>query len=90
MILRKTPAEIEAMSACDVMRLERYLAHRPAGPEHLDVLQALISSAVLAAGGARVSPADCMPAWVEGHTPEERVYRQARGLIEAMKSRKNS
>lgn len=90
MILRKTPAEIEAMDARDVMRLERYLAHRPAGPEHLDVLQALISSAVLAAGGARVSPADCMPAWVEGYSPDERVYRQARGLIEALKSRKDS
>ncbi len=78
------------MSARDVMRLERYLAHRPAGPEHLDVLQALISSAVLAAGGARVSPADCMPAWVEGYSTEERVYRQAQSLIEALKSRENS
>ncbi len=78
------------MSARDVMRLERYLAQRPAGPEHLDVLQALISSAVLAAGGARVSPADCMPAWVEGYSTEERVYRQAQSLIEALKSRENS
>lgn len=76
------------MSARDVMRLERYLAHRPAGPEHLDVLQALISSAVLAAAGARgVTPRDCLPAWFDAAPAEERVYQQAMGVIEALGNR---
>ncbi len=90
MILRRTPSEIEAMDARDIMRLERYLAHRPAGPEHLDLLQSLVSSAVLSAAGARVRPADCMPAWSDGLTPEERVAQQAQDVISALQSRKDS
>lgn len=88
MMLGVAPSAVERMDARDILRLERYAAHRPCGPEHLDLLQALISSAILAGAGARgVTPRDCLPAWFEGASEEERVYSQALGVIDALGNR---
>lgn len=70
-MLRVPPSDVERMSALDVMRLARYADTRPCGPEHLDILQALISSAILRAAGARVTAKDCLPSWItDGHDVE--------------------
>jgi len=87
-MLGVAPSIVDCMSARDILRLERYAAHRPCGPEHLDLLQALVSSAILAGAGARgVTPRDCLPAWFDAAPAEERVYQQAMGVIEALGNR---
>ena len=82
------PSEVERMSALDVMRLSRYAAVRPCGPEHLDILQALISSAILRAAGARVTAKDCLPSWItDSHDVEvddDAVRAQAEALARAL------
>jgi len=90
-MLRVPPSDVERMSALDVMRLARYADTRPCGPEHLDLLAALIASSTLRAAGARVTTRDCLPGWFappddgSREIDDDAVRAQAEALANALK-----
>jgi len=90
-MLRVPPSEVERMSALDVMRLARYADTRPCGPEHLDLLAALLASSTLRAAGARVTTRDCLPGWFappddgSREIDDDAVRAQAEALANALK-----
>ena len=90
-MLRVPPSDVERMSALDVMRLARYADTRPCGPEHLDLLAALLASSTLRAAGARVTTRDCLPGWFappddgSREIDDDAVRAQAEALANALK-----